>query len=81
MESILETYINNSHHLVGNELVNLLNTINQQISTWKLTPDELCQVRSQLTADNINAELLYEPRQARQIQLLTAEIKSKLYRD
>ena len=78
MESILETYVNNSHHLVGDELVNLLNTINQQISTWKLTPDELRQVRSQLTADNINAELLYEPAQARQIQQLIAKIKNKL---
>lgn len=78
MESILETYVNNSHHLVGDELVNLLNTINQQISTWKLTPDELSQIKSQLTADNLNAELLYEPAQARQIQNLTAEIENKL---
>lgn len=78
MESILETYVNNSHHLVGDELVNLLNTINQHISTWKLTPDELNQVRSQINADNLNAELLYEPAQARQIQTLTAEIKNKL---
>lgn len=78
MESILETYVNNSHHLVGDELVNLLNTINQHISTWKLTPDELSQVKSQVTADNLNAELLYEPTQARQIQNLTAEIENKL---
>lgn len=78
MEQILEQYLNNSHHLVGDEIVTLLTKINNDIATWTLDVSDCNRLKAQLIADQNNAELLYSTKQAAKINALTNEILNYL---
>lgn len=74
LTDFIQIYLQNSHHMSGNELVNTLKQINLAI----LKPNITEKLKKQLTADENNAELSYDEKTAQQIHQLANSISIRL---
>ena len=75
--TIIQEYLQNSHHMQPEELLNtLLKIANSPLP--ELEPTTIDPLKLQLDADNSNADLFYDPATAQEIHRLVTEIFKKL---